>query len=558
MNRPMLMSNRIPITVGIIGHLDIIPTNEHRKQIEALFMDLAQLYPNSPINLFSSIAEGADRFVANIFLKMKSENETYRDRFELIVPMPFSPEEYKEDFDDHSDLEFDELLKQAKRSFIVPEAGKESARPEKYLKTGKLVADSSLILIAMWDGKDGKTGGTADIVNYKIAGDVDTVAESIFENDGSIFILSAERKQSPGNIQDYPEHFEHLSLENVLKDITLKNALEKIEEINRCSSGIDLDGVKRSKTYLFARSEKLQSSEKIVMDWYAIIDQMAVKTRKRDLQITGWMFALSLLFVFTLEIYSNIWTRRFILAISMLVLGLTAILIIYSKIKKDHKKYLYTRTLAEGLRIQFFWSIAGINENVSEYILRIHGKSFTWVKHILSALHGISFNQKNLDDEIIEDLTECWINDQLKYFDASVKIMRERITFYHRVSNFFLVLSILLFISIFVLGNIFDADYFVFSIMLVILPIMLGIFALIRAYIKTKSYENLLNQYEIMQVIYKRARSKIIELNGIRMKAEERKACFRELFFVIGREALIENGIWYLIFKDKEPEIEVG
>ncbi len=42
------------------------------------------------------------------------------------------------------------------------------------------------------------------------------------------------------------------------------------------------------------------------------------------------------------------------------------------------------------------------------------------------------------------------------------------------------------------------------------------------------------------------------------MKPGERNSYFRELFFVIGKEALIENGIWYLIFKEKEPEIEVG
>ncbi|MGM0666372.1 MAG: hypothetical protein ACQETA_03540, partial [Bacteroidota bacterium] len=79
----------------------------------------------------------------------------------------------------------------------------------------------------------------------------------------------------------------------------------------------------------------------------------------------------------------------------------------------------------------------------------------------------------------------------------------------------------------------------------------------IRAYIKTKSYEQLLNQYEIMQVIYKRAEAKINELNSSQMEQQERLAYFRELFFIIGKEALIENGIWYLIFKDKEPEIEV-
>jgi len=552
------MSKKIPITVGIIGHLDIVPTNEHRKRIETLFVDLAQKYPNSPVHLVSSIAEGADRFVANILLKLKNENEVYHDRFELIVPMPFSPEEYKEDFDDYSDLEFDELLKQANRSFIVAETGNEPGRPEKYLVTGKLVADSSIILIAMWDGREGKTGGTADIVKYKIKGDDDTVAESTFEYDGTVFILPTERKQSPRNIQDYPEYLRHLSLDNVLKDSTLKNTLEKIEEINRYSARLDHGGVKRSKAYLFARSEKLQHSEKQLMEWYSIIDQMAVKTRKRDLQITGWMFAMSLLFVLILEIYSNIWTRKIFLVISMLVLILTIGLFIHARLKNDHKKYLDSRTLAEGLRMQFFWNIAGINEKVSDYILRIHGKGFTWVKHVLSALHGISFNRKDIDNEIIEDLTKYWINDQFKFFDASVKKMRERISYYHRVSNLFLVLSILLFLAIFVLGSFFVADYFMQSIMLVIAPIMLGIFALIRAYIKTKSYENLLNQYEIMQVIYKKASSKINELNHSQMKPAERSAYFRELFFVIGKEALIENGIWYLIFKNKEPEMEVG
>jgi len=40
------------------------------------------------------------------------------------------------------------------------------------------------------------------------------------------------------------------------------------------------------------------------------------------------------------------------------------------------------------------------------------------------------------------------------------------------------------------------------------------------------------------------------------METRHRHSYLRELFFVIGKEALIENGSWYLIFKEKEPEIE--
>lgn len=554
----MLISDRIPITVGVVGHIDVITTERHKDLIVSFFRDLATEYPSSPIHLFSSIAEGADRFVAEIFLNLKCENEDYRGRFELIVPMPFDPDQYKDDFDDFSDIEFDALLKQAKWSFIVDPDNTELDRSSQYLKTGKLVADSSLILIAMWDGNVGKKGGTADIVKYKITGDDNTVAESIFEYEGSVFILPSERKQARGNISKIPEYGNYLSLDNVHNDITLKEALGKIEEINRDSVKLDKEKIKKSKSYLFKDAKKLDLPDKLVMNWYATLDQMAVKTRKRDLIITGWMFALGLMFVLTLEIYSNIWASKIILALAMSVLVIATIIFIYSRYKKDHKKYLNCRTLAEGLRMQFYWNIGGINENVSDYILRIHATEFTWVKHILSALHGISFNNKSFSAEVIKDLTDNWIKDQCEYFDASVKRMKERIAYYHRISNTFLVLALILFFSIFFLGNFFITNYLMLNIMLVIAPIMLGVFALIRAFIKTKAYEHLFNQYRIMKVIYKKAEAKINELSTLPMTVNEKNAYFRELFFVIGKEALIENGIWYLIFKNKEPEIEVG
>jgi hypothetical protein len=71
----MLKSGKIPITIGVVGHLDVIVTEKLRLQITKFFRDLASEYPVSPIYLFSSIAEGADRFVANIFLDLKNENE---------------------------------------------------------------------------------------------------------------------------------------------------------------------------------------------------------------------------------------------------------------------------------------------------------------------------------------------------------------------------------------------------------------------------------------------------------------------------------------------------
>lgn len=552
----MQISDRIPITVGVVGHLDVITTEEHKLQIENLFKDLAKGYPSSPVYLFSSIAEGADRYVANIFLDLKEKNEEYKDRFELIVPMPFEKEEYKNDFSEASDQEFEELLKKAKRSFCVGyDENKEIDRPQQYLKTGKLVADSSLILIALWDGEAGKKGGTGDIVKHKITGDDDTVAESTFEYDGTVFVLPSKRARSPFKVSPGISNNEALSLNHILKDPVLKDALEKIEEINADSVTIDQPQFEKSQSYLFNTPDKLSPPQKWILKWYSILDLLSQQFRKRDIIITICLFLLGLFIIFALESYSNIIFKRWILFIAMFVLVAATLVYFYSRSTNNHQKYLYNRTLAEALRIQFYWNIAGINKNVSDYILRIHRKEFTWVKHILSAIYGATYNESPISSDTIDDLTLNWVKNQAFFFESAIRKMTGQIKFYHRISNVFFVIAFVLLGSILILGEFYEATSSL-NWLLVIIFTFIGVFALIKAYIQLKGYEPLVNQYELMHVIYQRAESKIKEVNDQTIDISEKQSYLKELFFVIGKEALIENGNWYLIFKEKEPEVE--
>jgi hypothetical protein len=81
---------------------------------------------------------------------------------------------------------------------------------------------------------------------------------------------------------------------------------------------------------------------------------------------------------------------------------------------------------------------------------------------------------------------------------------------------------------------------------------LVGFFALLKGYIKMKGYEQLLNQYELMNVIYSRAESKAIETETYNLDLKKKNSYLSELFFVVGTEALIENGNRYLIFKERE------
>jgi hypothetical protein len=90
----------------------------------------------------------------------------------------------------------------------------------------------------------------------------------------------------------------------------------------------------------------------------------------------------------------------------------------------------------------------------------------------------------------------------------------------------------------------------------VVIGTLLSIFALIRAFIQIKGYDQLLNQYELMNVLYQKAGQKINLISSTMKETEKQHAYLKELFFIIGKEALIENGNWYLILKEKEPGLE--
>ena len=549
----MSETDRIPITVGVVGHLDVITTEGHRLQITNFFNDLASMYPNSPVYLFSSIAEGADRFAARIFLDLKRSNEELKHRFELIVPTPFNTEEYKKDFDDASKQEFDALLKEAKRSFCIGCGDNGTSRPHQYLKAGKFVADSSIILLALWDGEKGKKGGTADIVQHKLTGDNDNVAESTFEYDGTVFVMPCNRTKSSNKIASDSEIT--LSLNIVLEDSAIKKALEKIEEINSESLIIDQSKFEKSRTNLFNSLEKLDAPQKSLLNWYSILDVFSLYFRGKDISISILLFTIGFFLITTLEVYSNLLISNLVLGIVMFFALLATLIYLYSKTANNHKKYLYYRTLAEALRIQFYWNIAGINKNVSDYILRIHRQDFTWIKYIMSAIYGVTFNNKNITSESINDLIYSWVENQANFFRSSVTKMTKQLGVFNKISNTSFIIGFALLVSIFFFGEYYEKNNFL-NFLLVIIGMLVGLFALLKGYTKTKGYQQLLNQYELMTVIYSRAESKATETKTYNLDQEKKNLYLKELFFVIGKEALIENGNWYLIFKEKEPEIK--
>jgi len=142
------------ITIGITGHRDIVETKKLKQDITKLFENLHS--QNQETKLLSPLADGADRFVADVYL------EVFKDKAKLVVPMPFDQERYMEDFDSTSKEEFLEYLKMADEVLEV-----DNNQECHYKSVGVYVVDNSDMLLALWDGTfNAKSGGTGDIVAY--------------------------------------------------------------------------------------------------------------------------------------------------------------------------------------------------------------------------------------------------------------------------------------------------------------------------------------------------------------------------------------------------------
>lgn len=117
------------------------------------------------VRVISSLAEGADQWVAD---------EALRLGYELQTPMPFGGDEYAKDFQGSALTEFNRLKDQA--SAILELDGCRNRKRESYEAAGRLVIGQSDLIIAIWDGLDEKgRGGTAQMVRESLRNGVPVV-----------------------------------------------------------------------------------------------------------------------------------------------------------------------------------------------------------------------------------------------------------------------------------------------------------------------------------------------------------------------------------------------
>ncbi|MBC7248047.1 MAG: hypothetical protein H5T73_09745 [Actinobacteria bacterium] len=145
------------LKIGVTGHRILVEEERIIAGIERALDLLRDAYGERALVVLSSLAEGADRLVAEAVLR--------RPASRLVAVIPFPLEDYVRDFGEEgstSRAEFTELLKKASEIIELPA---NPDRDEGYAQGGDYVVDRCDVLIAVWDGREAQgRGGTGEMV----------------------------------------------------------------------------------------------------------------------------------------------------------------------------------------------------------------------------------------------------------------------------------------------------------------------------------------------------------------------------------------------------------
>ena len=464
-------SGLVPLVVGITGHRDLRGVD--REPLEAavsnLFDELRAAHPGRPLALLTALAEGADTLVARVALAAGA-------RLVVVLPMPW--EEYERDFEGAAHADFWGLLhnRDVVRRVVIPMAGRaadrlddKARRSVQYALAGAYIANHADVLIALWDGQPSdRVGGTAHVVHYRRSGvfEVDAATAACLADVAAPFGLHDDLLAPPRIgfvhhiVTPRREHQEvaapfartilaplpavapaaghrHDTAEAYAESVADVDA--QIHEFNDEARALELaypGDVDACAAALYVdpesgpgeASSSLPSGLASLRRSFALADALANRYQRRLIGALVWIFALIFVGGVAFALFTHEFaTWGFVSSPAAVIgyvglVGLANAIFVVVKWKRWQDRYQDRRAIAEGLRVQFYWRLAGIDHAASDYYVRHQRDELAWIPRVARACGVVA---PSIDDDRLDDVRTHWAERQATYYShASVRARR--------------------------------------------------------------------------------------------------------------------------------------
>jgi Protein of unknown function (DUF4231) len=406
----------VRLRVGVSGHRTLTPglpglTGEIAKAIEYITQKLA-VVPDLPLTVVSSLAEGADRIVAEEALGR------YAARLEVVLPLP--PDEYSADFGtQESRDDFSRLLAQDERYDIVRTA---TSREHAYELAGRAVVDHSDVMIIIWDGEPARgRGGTAEIREYALRWRRPIVL--IFVADGEARLVTDQLPQAAeGTLPLTAQNMRRLDRYN-----REPVAVRDTEEPPPLSEQAD------AQPWLAAAVPLIEHIHR----HYVRADKLADRQQERFRLMNRLLYVLAPLAVLIAAgqvVFAP--DRQYIAWFEFGVLAVLTVLHMMARRAGWHDRWISARYLAEQLRSQTFLGLTGILTVDTAVGGRPRDDEVSWTERAASEvwLSRPRFAPPADTSLLVDVLYRYWIKPQQSYHQATSDRYLRRGTVFQAVS----------------------------------------------------------------------------------------------------------------------------
>lgn len=439
------------LVIAITGHRDLFaedwPVLE--AEIRHILEGERRKYPSTPLLLLSGLAEGADRIAVRTAMSLS---------IPYMAVLPMEAEYYTEDFSSPESVnDFYQLLQTARGSIVMPptidaastnDYREQSVRDRQYESLAQFLVNASQILIAIWDRAEGeKQGGTGAVVRMKLGRNAQsghiTFARINASSVGPVYVLLARRLSTwPTNPigakckVEYPRGTAPEEFEESYKLLDRYNAAiaaarGKQEEVRRSWEGL-CEGTETT---------GLTPAMEWVAGVYSWADTLANHYEQRSLLLWNVVFTMLIIggvCLGLLHLFEDKWSERVAsIAVAVLVTYfavLVAALVVALSEARGHWRQRHEdyRALAEALRVQYFWLVAGLPDVASEKYLRKQSGEMIWIRDAMSECFlftGIRSapNREQADAAARLDFARLWVKGQVRYFRrTSLRYLKKR------------------------------------------------------------------------------------------------------------------------------------
>ena len=538
-------NSKIALIVGVSGHRDLIDadTAEIRTRIASELEKIEALAKGVRLVLLSGLAEGSDQLVAEEALKRKWE-------VFAAFPMPFA--DFMDDFEADSQREaLVELKEQCSAINEIPWAATldrdiATPRDQQYRNQSIFVVRQAQVVIALWDGIAAQPSGacgTAYVADLCRKGPPPIEGEVLAAPETTSLIHIPVRRRSEPDLKPIlqptlPSDRIHLQICRELS--TYARAAARLGTASP-------QEIRQSREWLIDDDSlnKLDNGTVTLIDQYCHADALARDQQgKRNLAVKVASIAtvIGAFAQATSGILSeSSWMIAYGAAVS-LAYGLYIILFRLPFLRiEDH--YLEYRALAEAIRVQVFWRMAGLSKVAAEHYLQLVKTEVGWVREALRSISLCVAMSSSTIKPAVDVAKKCWIDDQAKYFVGKnpaliggkalgCKKLQQRFDLAANAS--LLAGAVLVAIasaaiiypvpaSVKAAASAYSASFF----------LMAGV---IKGYVSSMGYGEQAISYEKMGAIFL----------GVQRFFEQEQADRSECLFALGKQALAENAEWLI------------